>query len=324
MPPKKGKKGKGKKGKKGKKESAKSETAENEDDIFVDKEELLQKELDQLTEQLQTQKDKVDELRKETDWLQQEAAKVRVESHEYMSYMEKKTTKRQTTIITLNDANQDEIRTIQQEKEKLLSEFETQKEALRNEMLMKEVTLSRIKQKLEDLSYYKELQKEQLDRIKELERKVMQKRAQHSEAMTELKTKFLNEKRSFQTDAETKISAMAKEANKEAFFCLNEHTLGIKQENRELRHRLLTLIRQTKSLHSHRRHLVEQQRQLTREKQYADDLKKLHSARQHKVLNAFGMVEKTEDINYKDYYDRLKHQMDDQQPDQEEKQLTLF
>ena len=44
--------------------------------------------------------------------------------HEYMSYMEKKTTKRQTTIITLSDHNKQEINNIQLQKEIMEEEFD--------------------------------------------------------------------------------------------------------------------------------------------------------------------------------------------------------
>lgn len=48
--------------------------------------------------------------------------------HEYMSYMEKKTSKRQTTIITLSDHNKQEIRNILTEKEIMESEFDERKQ----------------------------------------------------------------------------------------------------------------------------------------------------------------------------------------------------
>ena len=41
-----------------------------------------------------------------------------------MSYMEKKTTKRQTTIITLSDHNKQEIRNIELQKEIMEEEFD--------------------------------------------------------------------------------------------------------------------------------------------------------------------------------------------------------
>ena len=62
--------------------------------------------------------------------------------------------------------------------------------------------------------YVKNLQQEQLARIKELEKEVMVMRGKHSDAIQQLKSNFLNEKRDFQQDSESKIQAMAKQANK--------------------------------------------------------------------------------------------------------------
>ena len=47
--------------------------------------------------------------------------------HEYMSYMEKKTSKRQTTIVTLSDHNKQEIRNIQLQRQVMEEEFDDKK-----------------------------------------------------------------------------------------------------------------------------------------------------------------------------------------------------
>ena len=44
-----------------------------------------------------------------------------------MSYMEKKTNKRQTTIISLSDHNQKQIQDIKEEKRLMLEEYEAKK-----------------------------------------------------------------------------------------------------------------------------------------------------------------------------------------------------
>jgi hypothetical protein len=59
-----------------------------------------------------------------------------------------------------------------------------------------------------------------------------------------------------------------------------------------LRHNLLRLIQQTRALHEHKRYLEDQHKELLREQQYAHDLKKLRSSRQHKVLRSFGLIDK--------------------------------
>ena len=73
--------------------------------------------------------------------------------------------------------------------------------------------------------------------------------------------------------------------------CLDNHTQRITQENRRLRHQLLLYIRKTMALHEHRKHLEEQRSQLLAEQQYAQDLKTIRTARQHKVYKNFGMLD---------------------------------
>ncbi|ELU12619.1 hypothetical protein CAPTEDRAFT_218925 [Capitella teleta] len=293
MPPKKGKKGKGK-GKDKKKGGSPAEGDETSEP--VDKETLLKNELEDLTKDLESLKEEVEKLRQENDWLQQEAYKVRSESHEYMSYMEKKTNKRQITIISLSDHNQKEINDIREQKRQMLEDYEHKKTNLRSILMEKENMLAKTKQELDDLREFKTLQHEQVGRIKELEKEVMVMRGHHSDTIQQLKSRFLREKRDFQQDSDAKISSMSKQANKEAVQCLNEHTQRIKSENRQLRHQLLLLIRKTRALHEHNKHLEDQKKQLLLEEQYSEDLKHLRSARQHQVFKSFGMLEDEKNV----------------------------
>ena len=48
--------------------------------------------------------------------------------HEYMSYMEKKTNRRQTTIVSLSDQNQKEIQDIRDQKQQMLEAYEEKKQ----------------------------------------------------------------------------------------------------------------------------------------------------------------------------------------------------
>lgn len=45
-----------------------------------------------------------------------------------MSYMAKKTQKRQTTIISLSDSNQQELENIKQQREQMLNEYQEKKQ----------------------------------------------------------------------------------------------------------------------------------------------------------------------------------------------------
>ncbi|KAJ8319103.1 hypothetical protein KUTeg_004194 [Tegillarca granosa] len=230
--------------------------------------------------------------RKEHEWLQQEAHRVRVESHEYMSYMEKKTSKRQTTIITLSDHNKNEIKNLQLQKQIMEEEFDEKKRILENMLLEKQNMLKKTTEELGELQEYKNLQTEQLTKIKELEKELMQYRSKHSETISQLKAQFLQEKKDFQNDAENRINTLEKKANKEAIQCLTEHTNRIKLENRHLRKELLELIQQTRAYQAHQKELEEQRKQLLREQQYANDLKQLRKTRQHKVMKTFELSDR--------------------------------
>ena len=47
-----------------------------------------------------------------------------------MSYMAKKTQKRQTTIISLSDSNQQELENIRQQREQMLKEYQDKKQGI--------------------------------------------------------------------------------------------------------------------------------------------------------------------------------------------------
>lgn len=282
MPPK--KKGKGKGGKGAKEEKSEEVARPTEPTGPSDREVYLRRELNNLTSELDRYKNKVDELRKENDVLQQEAKHIRVESHEYMSYMAKKTHKRQTMIVSLSDQNQKELNDIKLQMQQLLADYEEKKNALKATLLDKESQLTKARTEFHELAEYRELREDQLRKIKQLEREVLHMRGKHSETIQQLKSKFLQEKSEYTNESDAKIQVLATESNKKAVRCLNEHTTKIKHDNRSLRAELLELIRQSQVLNLHKQELENQKKQLLRETQYNEDIKRIRGARQKKIL----------------------------------------
>lgn len=143
---------KGKKGKKGKKE-VKDVEPEVEEGAGTgqptEKEVMLQKELDELTAKLTEMKARQVTLTADNDWLQQEANKIRIENHEYMNYVEKKTNKRQTNIVSLNDHNHRVVDDLNQEKVRILEDFDRKKNELNKILFEKEAALARKRAELE-------------------------------------------------------------------------------------------------------------------------------------------------------------------------------
>ncbi|CAB4011499.1 Hypothetical predicted protein, partial [Paramuricea clavata] len=165
MPPK--KKGKAKKGNgnnEGDEERAESKPTEREI--------LLSQQLETLSDELTETKRNVDELRKENEWLQEEAQQTRRESHEYMAYMARKTQKRQSAIVSLNDNNQEKLSQIQKQKEEMTAYYEQLKNELKDQMLEKETELSSAKKELTELEQYQKFQWEQYILVSHISNKV--------------------------------------------------------------------------------------------------------------------------------------------------------
>jgi len=134
------------------------------------------------------------------------------------------------------------------------------------------------------LFFFKELKQTQLDEIESLEREIVSIRQEQTKIITDLRSEFIKEKTNYKREAENRISAIVKAANREARDCLSENTFKIKVENQKLRSELFDLIQATKDLNVHKEKLEKQKADLLYEIKYADDLKKVRSTQQRRVL----------------------------------------
>lgn len=99
-----------------------------------------------------------------------------------------------------------------------------------------------------------------------------------------MRVEFLKEKADHKKEADNKIATIIKVANREARSCLSENTIKIKTENANLRAELFELIRQTKLVTEHKNKLESQKGDLINEIRYAEDLKKIRSTQQKRVI----------------------------------------
>ncbi|XP_014665655.1 PREDICTED: coiled-coil domain-containing protein 166-like [Priapulus caudatus] len=244
------------------------------------KEDCLTLELTSVTERLSSLMKTVAELRQEREWLQQELQTTKQDMQDYLAYMEKKTTKIDNAMGSLNDNNKEQIQVILDEKSTIQEDFEREKHVSKNELLEKDVILSRTRQQLCELQPLKDIQREQTECIQHLEKDILQMRALHSNSIQSLKIRFLKQKQSFERQADKQVFGLQQLACKEASRCLGDHIQSIRDENGRRRHQLLQLIRRTRTLHEHRHQLEEQRSELLREKELTVDLKQIKDAKQ--------------------------------------------
>ncbi|XP_014784061.1 putative autophagy-related protein 11 [Octopus bimaculoides] len=247
------------------------------------KETILEKHLQDITRQLEKCKARVAELQYENTSLEDEATKTRTESHEYMNYMGKKTELRQKTVVTLNDHNKELFRAIQEERKQIEEKYDGRKKDLETVLLAKRHVLHQTKKEMDALQESKFLQEEQLKRITELEKEIIEIRNHHALSVEELKEKYIDEKMKFRMEADEKIRVLTKEANEEARKHLVQYAEMIKNENRSLRRQLKSLIVSNRALLDHRQRLEEQHKTLAWKLQYAEDMKSLHRRRLNKA-----------------------------------------
>ncbi|XP_030051392.1 coiled-coil domain-containing protein 121 [Microcaecilia unicolor] len=249
----------------------------------TEKEALLQQEYDKLTAEFECLRKKMDLLRNENEFLQKEAQQIRVDSQEYMSYMSKRTQKRQSAIITLSDQNKKELEKIEKQKEELQFQFRAKEEELRKNLLQKESELLRINKDIADLQSVKDLQQEQQSRIKELEREVMASRGKHIQNLLQIKSSFLQEKAAFENGTQQQMLTLTKQAQEEAMCSMIQESERAIVENQQHRQELLHLIRRSRILQAHKLRLEEQNKQLLWEKQYSQSLARIRHQRKSDI-----------------------------------------
>uniref|UniRef100_A0A8C4VMM2 DUF4515 domain-containing protein n=1 Tax=Gopherus evgoodei TaxID=1825980 RepID=A0A8C4VMM2_9SAUR len=160
-----------------------SKTKSNTEPFVKEREQYLQKEYKILTEHMNTYLKRVDHFLWENEFLDKEAQKILEDSKAYMTYISKHTQKCQNAIITLNDQNHFDLAQVRKQKEELISQYTAKAKEVRNQLMEMETKYSLMNKEVEDLQPFKDLQLEQLSRIKELEKELLVTKIQHSEQM---------------------------------------------------------------------------------------------------------------------------------------------
>lgn len=184
--------------------------------MVSEREERLHDEHDRLIAENDGLRRRLEQLRRENEFLQEEAERVRVESQEYLLYVGKRSQRRQDAIISLNDQNTRELEDIRKQKEKLEVSFQEKEKKMRDQLLERETELANLRKELKELEPMKEIQKEQISLIRQLESEVMASRGKHAESLLRVKSAFLRQKVECQQDSERQLNQLSQKAHEEA------------------------------------------------------------------------------------------------------------
>lgn len=234
---------------------------------------LLHREYDTLTENLSTLKRRVELLRKENEFLQNEVDQTRKENVEYISYLSKKAENRQNAIVTQSDQSHQELEDLQRQRQNMQDKHEEKKNELQREILQMENQLSKLNIEIADLKEVKTLQQQQLCCITELEKELTSLQCHHSKTLVALKADFNRKMKSQEQQAEDQVQALTISANKEASHYMMSYTNEVYQENKSLCEELKNLVQRDDALHSQLDALQNHRRQLLLEREYVQKLR---------------------------------------------------
>ncbi|XP_048039840.1 tropomyosin-2 isoform X2 [Megalobrama amblycephala] len=175
---------------------------------------LLHIEYDTLSENLSTLKRRVEQLRKENEFLQKEVDQTRTENVEYISYLSKKAEKRQNAIVTLSDQSHQELEELQRQRQIMQDKHQEKTNEFQREILQTENQLAKLNIEIADLKEVKTLQQQHSCRIAELERELTAFQCHNSETLVALKADFIRKKKSQEQEAENTMQALTISANK--------------------------------------------------------------------------------------------------------------
>ncbi|KAM9198187.1 coiled-coil domain-containing protein 166 [Dugong dugon] len=236
----------------------------------------LQREYALLTEQLDACEERVDHVLQENAFLDREALRLREENRLYASYVSARAQRCANAIVGLDEQNRMDLAQIHWQRTELATLYHGREDGVRAQLLEMEARAAQMARQVQELQPYKELQLEQLARIRALERELLHMRVEHTQLLHRVKRRFLEDKAAFEREARQRVQSLGRRAEREAARALIVHTQSIKADNGRLRQELLRLLRRAQLLHDTRRQLLEQREQLRREHEDTRNLARVH------------------------------------------------
>ncbi|XP_006879491.1 PREDICTED: coiled-coil domain-containing protein 166 [Elephantulus edwardii] len=236
----------------------------------------LQRELALLDQQLRACEERADRVQQENTFLDCEAQRLREENRLYASYVSARAQRSATAVVRLEEKNRQDLEQIHGQRAELASLYQGRQEGVHAQLLEMEARAAQMEHQVQELQPYKELQLEQLARIRALDRELLHMRVEHTQVLHRVKQRFLDDKAALEREARQRVQSLARRAEREAARALIAHTQAIKGDNWRLRQELLRLLRSAQLLHTLRRQLLEQRDQLRREHENTRDLVRVH------------------------------------------------
>ncbi|EHB01356.1 hypothetical protein GW7_21485 [Heterocephalus glaber] len=237
----------------------------------------LQRQYALLSEQLKACEECVDRVLRENAFLDSEEQRLREENRLYASYVSAHAQRCAQAVVGLDEQNRVDLAQIHGKRAELASLYREREDGLSAQLLDMEARAAQMVQQVQELQPYKELQLEQLARIRALERELLHVRMEHTQLLHREKCRFFEDKAAFERDARQSVQTLARRAERDAARALIAHTQAIKADNGRLRQELLHLLHRAQLLRDTQHQLLQQREHLRREHEDTRSLARVHS-----------------------------------------------
>ncbi|XP_021515197.1 coiled-coil domain-containing protein 166 [Meriones unguiculatus] len=237
----------------------------------------LQREYTLLSDNLVACEQHVEQVLQNNKFLDREARRLREENRLYASYVSAHAQRCASSIVRLEDQNRMDLALIRWQRAELASLYQGREDGVRAQLVEMQMRAEDMAQQVQELQPYKELQLEQLARIRTLERELLHMRVEHTLLLNRAKRRFMENKTAFEREARQQVLSLARRAERTAARALISHTQGIKSDNGRLRQELLRLLLRAQLLLEMRQELLEQREQLQQEHVNVGNIQHLHS-----------------------------------------------
>ncbi|XP_036064552.1 coiled-coil domain-containing protein 166 [Onychomys torridus] len=256
--------------------AGRKQASDNAEAPLSERAQYLQREYMLLSENLVACEQRVDQVQRDNAFLDQEAKRLREENRLYASYVSAHAQRCANTIVRLEDQNRVDLAQIRWQRAELASLYLGREDGVRAQLLEMKMRAENMAQQVQELQPYKELQLEQLARIRTLERELLHMRVEHTQLLHRVKRRFQEDKSAFEREARLQVQSLTRRSEREAARALIAHTQGIRADNGRLRLELLRVILRAQVLQDLKLQLLEQREQLRREHEDVRNLKCVH------------------------------------------------
>ncbi|XP_032772940.1 coiled-coil domain-containing protein 166 [Rattus rattus] len=236
----------------------------------------LQREYAMLSESLVVCEQRIDEVLQSNAFLNSEAQRLKEENRLFVGYVSAHALRCANAIVRLEDQNRTDLAQIRWQRAELASFYHGREDGVRAQLQEMKKRAENMTQQVQELQPYKELQLEQLARIRTLERELLHMRVEHTQLLHQVKQRFLDDKSAFEREARLLVQSLTRRAEREAALSLISHAQALKADNGRLRQELTRLLQRTQLLQNLRQQLLEQREQLRREHVDVQNLDQMH------------------------------------------------